>query len=220
VPSLTHLFGSGNLPRFRDVLMRVLIGVSALTALAMTVTVVLDPAFLHLWVGDAAFGGQSVSVMMAAALFASLIGGVGYDALVAQGKFGVVSRQYGVSSVLQVLLLCTLLRLGMWAAPFATLAVSAVWGAGFWWIVSRDLGIDGREIRGLLAELGRLLGVSTATAALFTALYPQAGSWPAFALEGIVCAIVAAAAYLATSARLRQLVFEEVGTTWRLFRTT
>lgn len=220
VPSITHLFGSGNLARFREVVMRVLVGVAALSALAMTVTVVLDPAFLHLWVGDAVFGGQGVSVMMAAALFASLIGGVGYDALIAQGKFGVVSRLYVVSSVLQVLLLWTLLRLGMWAAPFATLAVSGVWGAGFWWIVSRDLKLAGPEIRGLLSELGRLVGVSTATAALFTAFYPPVGCWLALTLEGIVCALAAAGAYLATSAKLRQLVFEEVGTTWRLFRAT
>jgi O-antigen/teichoic acid export membrane protein len=218
VPSITHLFGSGNLARFREVVMRVLIGVAALTALAMTVTVVLDPAFLHLWVGDAAFGGQSVSVMTAAALFASLIGGVAYDALVAQGKFGVVSRLYVVSSVLQVILLSTLLRLGMWVAPFATLAVSGVWGAGFWWIVSRDLKLVGAEIRGLLLELGRLVGASIATAGIFTAFYPPPGSWLAFALEGGVCALVASGGYLAASAKLRQLVFEEVGTTWRMLR--
>jgi len=62
--------------------------------------------------------------------------------------------------------------------------------------------------------------VSTCTATLFTAFYPPAGSWLAFILEGAVCALVASSAYLATSARLRQLVFEEAGTTWRLFRAT
>ena len=30
---------------------------AALTALAMTMTVILNPAFLSLWVGNAAFGG-------------------------------------------------------------------------------------------------------------------------------------------------------------------
>jgi O-antigen/teichoic acid export membrane protein len=220
VPSITHLFGSGNLPRFREVVLRVLIGVAALTALAMTVTVVLDPAFLHLWVGDTAFGGQSVSVMTAAALFASLIGGVGYDALVAQGKFALVTRFYVVSGALQMILLCTLLRLGIWAAPFVTLAISGVWGGGFWWIVSRDLNLDGREIRGLLLELGRLLGVSTAAALLFTAFYPPVGSWIAFAIEGIVCALTAGVGYLSVSAKLRHLVREEVGTSWRLWRAT
>lgn len=218
VPSITHLFGSGNIARFREVVLRMAMAVATLTGLAMTVTVVLNSSFLLLWVGPGTFGGQSVSITMAVALFASLIGGVGYDALIAQGKFSLVTRLFVVSSVLQVALLWSLLRFGMWAAPFTTFATACVWGLGFWLSVCTDFKLGGHAIRGLLFELGRLLAGSAAVSAVFLALYPDANSWPALVLEGIVCTVCAAGIYLATSAKLRQLVLEEIGSTWRLFR--
>ncbi len=220
VPSITHLFGSGNIARFREVVLRMVIAVASLTALTMTVTVALNRSFLMLWVGPGTFGGQSVSVTMAAALFTSLIGGVGYDALIAQGKFSLVTRLFVVSSLLQVALLWSLLPFGMWAAPFTTLVVSGVWGAGFWFTVCVDFRLDRAAVLGVLLELGRLLVASAVASAVFLAIYPEATSWAALAVEGVVCTACTACIYLATSAKLRQLALEEMGSTWRLFRAT
>jgi len=218
VPSITHLFGSGNFTRFRSVVLRLLVILAALTALAMTITIIMNPAFLRLWVGKDAFAGQAVSILMGAALFVSLIGGVAYDALLAQGKFRLVSRFYICSSLLQVLLLTSLLRSGLWVAPLVTMATVAVWGVGFWINVGRDIDISRKEARGLIGELVRIVVMSAAWIAAFDTFYPGANSWPALVAEGVVSALCVSASYLVISPRLRDIVRDEIGTTLRAFR--
>lgn len=218
VPSITHLYGSGNFARFRSVVLRLLVILAALTALAMAVTIILNPAFLRLWVGMDAFGGQGVSMLMGAALLVSLTGGVAYDALLAQGKFRLVSRFYVFTSILQVLLLMSLLRWGLWVAPLATMMTAAVWGLGFWFNVGSDINLSGNEVRGLLAELGRIVAVSAAGIAAFGTFYPSANSWAALVVEAAISAFCLTASYLAISPKLREIARDEIGTTLRSFR--
>lgn len=218
VPSITHLFGSGNTERFRAVILRLAVILAALTALTMTITVILNPAFLHLWVGRDAFAGQDVSILMAMALFVSLVGGVGYDALLAQGKFRLIARFHIVSSILQVLMLTSLLRLGLWVAPFVSMMTACVWGLGFWINVSSGIGLTGRDIRGLVGGMGRIVAVSAAGAAMFGLFYPGANSWTALVAEALVSGVSLTCAYLLVSSKLRAITQEEIRTTLRLFR--
>jgi len=220
VPSVTHLLGSGDLARFRVVLLRLFISVTALTALAMTMTVILNFAFLRLWVGAYAFGGQPVSVLMAAALFVSSVGYVAYDALLAQGKFRLVSRVFFFTSLLQVLLLMSLLHLGLWLAPTATMLTAGAWGYAFWRSVAADIGLTVSEARGLLGELMRLVAVSTAGVAGFLALYPNANTWTGLVIEALVSGASLTIGYLAFSHKLRGILLEEIDSTLRVFRTT
>jgi O-antigen/teichoic acid export membrane protein len=220
VPSVTHLLGSGNLARFRDVLLRLFISVTALTALAMTMTVVLNSAFLRLWVGAYAFGGQPVSILMAAALFVSSVGYIAYDALLAQGKFRLVSRVYFFTSLLQLLLLMSLLHWGLWLAPTATMLTTGVWGYVFWRSVGVDIGLTLSEARGLIGELMRLVAVSTAGVAGFLSFYPNANTWTGLVIEGLVSGACLSIGYLAFSHKLRGILLEEIGSTLRVFRTT
>jgi O-antigen/teichoic acid export membrane protein len=220
VPSVTHLLGSGNIERFRAVILRLVVFLAALTALAMTMTIILNPAFLLLWVGRDAFGGQYVSILMAAALFVSSIGGVAYDALLAQGKFRLVTRFFVCTSLLQVLMLMSLLHLGLWVAPFVTIFTGCVWGVAFWANVSSDIHLTGGELRGLLGELMRVIAVSTAGAAAFGILYPSANSWPALIVEAVICGACLTGAYLWISPNLRRITYEEIGTTLRVFRVS
>jgi O-antigen/teichoic acid export membrane protein len=218
VPSMTHLFGSGNLARFRVVIMRTLIMLAMLTAFVMTLTVVLDSGFVSLWVGESRFGGQAVSIPMAAALFISLLSGVGYDALVAEGKFRLVTRYFMISSGLQVLLLCALLWAGIWMAPLVTIVVCLVYGLSFWKHVANDIAMSVRERKSLLLEILRIVVVSGTCASLFMAFYPKAGSWSALVIEGALCGVTLLAGFLLGSWQLRGMVLEEVRATLRLFR--
>jgi O-antigen/teichoic acid export membrane protein len=220
VPSVTHLLGSGDVGRFRVVVLRLLIFLAALTALAMTVTVILNPAFLTLWVGKRAFAGQSVSILMAAAVFITSIVSVAYDALLAQGRFRLVTRFFVITSILQMVLLASLLRWGVWVAPLVTIVVISVWGTAFWLNVASNIHVTASETRTLVAELTRVLAVSVAGATAFMMFYPGADSWTSLAVEGSISALCLTTAYLAASPTLRRISYEEIGTTFRLFRAT
>jgi O-antigen/teichoic acid export membrane protein len=220
VPSVTHLFGSGNIARFRVVILRLLVFLAALTALAMTITVILNPAFLLLWVGKGTFAGQMVSVLMAAAIFISTIVSIAYDALLAQGKFRLVTRFFTFTSILQMVLLLSLLHWGLWVAPFVTIVTISVWGTAFWVNVAADISITASEVRILLGELARVIAVSVTGAAAFGMFYPNANSWTSLVVEAVVCGLCLTTAYLVISPSLRRITFDEIGTTFRLFRAT
>jgi O-antigen/teichoic acid export membrane protein len=219
VPSVTHLVGSGNLARFRVVLLRLLLSMTVVTALLLSMTVILNAGFLHLWV-DQQFPGQGISILMGAALFMSSLGYVAYDALVAQGKFKFVSRVFVLSSLLQVLLLALLLRLGLWFAPVATLITTVVWGSTFWKDLSDDIDLTMVEARRLLVELARIVGFSAVIVALFLLFYPTARSWGGLFAEGLIGLGVLICGHLLISATVRTVAREEIGMTIRALRST
>ena len=220
VPSVTHLFGSGNVARFRAVLLRLLLSISAITALVLSITVILNMEFLHLWLVNQHFLSQGVSIWMAVALFATSLAYVAYDALVSQGDFGFVSKVFMVSSLLQLLLLAALLRLGLWIAPIVTLTCALVWGSMFWMRVNVGVRLTSAEARGLLAGLSRLVGVSAVTAVGFLVFYPTANSWWSLIVEGLLAGVVLILGYLLTSTTLRMIVREEFGMTIKALRPT
>jgi O-antigen/teichoic acid export membrane protein len=220
VPSVTHLLGSGNFVRFRALLLRMLLSLGAVTALAMSVTVILNAGFLRLWIGNKDFAGQSVSILMAAALFISSLGFVAYDALVAQGKFKFVSRVFVLTSLLQIALLMLFLRNGLWIGPIVSLTVACVWGAVFWRNVSAEIGLTLAESRGLLKELTRVGAVSVVASAGFIWLFPTATTWVSLTIEGLACATVLIVGYTLSSTTIRNIVSEEIGLTLRALRQT
>jgi O-antigen/teichoic acid export membrane protein len=218
MPSVTHLFGSGDITRFRAVLLRLLLALSLVTAFALTTTVILNRGFLHLWLVNQNFVGQDVSILMAIALFFSSLGYVAYDALVSQGKFKYVSRVLLMSSLLQVLLLGCLLRFGMWLAPAATLITALIWGSLFWRTVREGIDLTAAEARGLLAEVARIVGFSVVTATAFNVFYPTAVSWRGLIAEGLLCMTVLIVGYLLFSATFLKIIREEIGMTLNAFR--
>jgi O-antigen/teichoic acid export membrane protein len=218
VPSVTHLFGSGNSARFRAVLLRLLLSLGAVTALGMSVTVILNGAFLRLWLGGQVVGSPIVSGLMGIALFASALGFVAYDALVAQGKFNFVSTVLVAATLLHVLLLAALLRWGLWLAPAATLITACAWGSLLWKNVGASIVMTAAETRGMLGELARLGGVSIAAVAGFLSLYPPADSWMGLFAEGVICAAVIAGGYWLFSSKIRDILREEIGMTARALR--
>ncbi len=219
VPSITHLYGSGDVARFRTVMLRVLVSIGAVTALALTMTVILNAGFIRLWVGQNAFAGQYVSIGTAVALFASAIGYVAYDALLAQGRFRFVSGMFLVTSLLQVLLLASQLHWGLWIAPMTILLITSVWGTGFWRLVFIEQNVSRSESRALFSEFARVAAVSTAVAIGFMMFYPIAKSWIALIVEGLISAACLTSGYLMSSRTMRSILCEEIAMTMRLFRT-
>lgn len=220
LPSVTHLFGSGNAPRFRAVVLRLLRTIAAVTAFALSLTVILDMGFLHLWLAHLRFLGQDLSALTAIALFVSSLGYVAYDALVSQGEFNFVSKIFLLSSLLQLLLLAALLRFGLWMAPVATLVCALLWGSLFWAKANSGIRMTSAEVRGLVVDMSALGGVSAATVAGFVILYPMVGSWWSLGAEGLFAGAVLVVGYLATSRTLRTIAREEIGMTIRALRPT
>jgi O-antigen/teichoic acid export membrane protein len=219
-PSVTHLFGSGNLARFRAVLLRLLLALGGITAFAMSLTIILNAGFLRLWVGEFAFAGQRISIVMGIALFVSSVGYVAYDALLAQGKFRLVSRAFMLTSVLNVLLLVLFLKRGLWWAPAITLVTAGAWGTYFWRNVSTGLGMSATETRGLVSEFARIVGFSALVISGFLLFYPMPVSWTALVVEGLLGVGLLAGGYLLMSPRIRQIMREEIGITIRAWRPT
>jgi O-antigen/teichoic acid export membrane protein len=219
-PSVTHLFGSGNLARFRAVLLRLLLALGGITAFAMSLTIILNAGFLRLWVGEFAFAGQRVSIVMGIALFVSSVGYVAYDALLAQGKFQWVSRAFMLTSALNVLLLVLLLKRGLWWAPTITLVTAGAWGGYFWRKVSTGIGMSATEIRGLVSEFARIVGFSALVISGFLLFYPMPVSWTALVVEGLIGVGLLAGGYLLMSPLIRQIMREEIGITIRAWRPT
>jgi O-antigen/teichoic acid export membrane protein len=217
LPSVTHLLGSGNFPRFRAVVQRILLLTAAATAFAMTVTVSLNESFLKLWVGRPLFGGQGLSVITGVALFVASMGYVAYDGLLAQGKFQLVSKTFALSCAVQVILLVSMLHLGLWAASAATLLSSVVWGSIFWRSLNSDIELTALELRGVLGQLALIALVSVVVAAAFTAFYPPPQGWLTLTVEALLCMVALAVGYLVCSRTLRNLVRDEIGLTLRLF---
>lgn len=220
VPSMTHLFGSGNLTRFRAILLRILLSIAAVTALLLSITVILNSGFLRLWLANQSISGQGISILMAVALFTSSLGYVAYDALIAQGKFNFVSKVFLLSSLLQLLLLAAFLEVGAWFAPAALLLAAFVWGSLFWKRLGKEIGVTPAEAHGLLVELTRIVAVSAVTAAAFLIFYPTASSWWGLIGEGLLALTCLACGYLAFSAAIRHVAREEIGMTVRALRPT
>jgi len=220
VPSVTHLFGSGNLARFRAVLLRLLLSVASISALALSLTAILNMGFLHLWLVNQHFLGQDVSILTAIALFTTSLAYVAYDALVSQGQFNFVSKVFIVSSLVQCLLLAVLLRFGLWIAPMVTLFCALIWGSMFWRRVNIGINLTSAEVRGLLLDLSSLIGVSTLTAAGFLAFYPAVNSWWSLIMEALLSIGVLIFGYLMCSTTLRTIAREEVALTIRALRPT
>jgi O-antigen/teichoic acid export membrane protein len=220
VPAVTHLFGSGNVVRFRAVLLRLLLSVGAVSALAFSITAILNAGFLRLWLVNQHFLGQDVSILMAIALFVSSIGFVAYDALVSQGKFNFVSKVFICSSLLQLLLLALFLRLGLWVAPAVSLICALVWGSWFWGCVNAGIHLTSAERRSLVLDLSCLAGVSAVTAAGFLVFYPAVNTWWSFIAEGVLSIIVLVLGYLLFSSTIRTIAREEIWMTLRALRPT
>lgn len=218
-PSLAHLLGENGHQRFRDLLIKLLYVTAAIAAIGMATTVALNEMFVHLWVGAAAFGGQSTSVWMGLALWAASIAYVAYESLLASGQFRLIARTFIVTSALHVVLLLCLVRWGMWGAPVALLLTTLSWGVVLWHRVARNFELSGSEGLTVALEIGKIAFTCATTAGLVVTIFPRAANWYNLTALGIACTAASALALFIFRPSLRRLLREEFTYLSRTVRT-
>jgi O-antigen/teichoic acid export membrane protein len=214
-PAMAHLWGSGNVARFRVLVRHIALGSALLAAIGMACVAAVNESFLRLWIPHAAFGGSATSVLMAVAIWTSLVGYIAYDALYALAKFRLIAGTYVLTAMLHVVLLVALLRFGLWVAPLVTLATAASWGFVFWRKVVEQTGFERDGIRTLATDLLTIPACAVLVAGGMVALYPRVDSWPGLLAVAICCALVLATMVLLVSSRIRGIVHGEISMTLR-----
>jgi len=217
-PSLAHLVGEERHASFRALILRLVPVMAVIAAVGMTLTVILNETFVRLWVGAGAFGGQLTSIVMGFAMWVASVAYVAYEALLARGEFGRIARTFVAASILHVLLLLVLVRLGIWGAPVAVLLTTLCWGAVLGRHVIRDAALSPAEILSIGGEVALIAVIAVAVGAGFTFGYPKSGSWPSLVTEAAVCALVLVATLLGLLPRLRRQIREEFSLTLRAMR--
>jgi O-antigen/teichoic acid export membrane protein len=133
LPGMAHLYGEGNLARFRDLLQRISPVVCALALAGLATAAALDRDFVTLWVGPGLFGGAPIAFAFAGAAFISAVGFVAYDVLIAAGRFEFIAYTFTLFATLQIPVMVLLLRwLGMVGAPVAAMLSSLGWCLVLW----------------------------------------------------------------------------------------
>jgi O-antigen/teichoic acid export membrane protein len=217
-PVLAHLAGAGQQARLDGVIRSLLPLVASIAAVGLAAVVVFNESFITLWVGEAAFGGQAVTILMALALWIGALASIGYEALLARGAFATIARSYALASVTHLAMLVPLVKLGAWGAPLASCVSAVVLGFGLWRHVLRDMGIGARERWQLILDPFAIGAVAALTAGVCFGLLPRAIGWPALFGEAALVGALLAALLLILRPSLRRLVRAELLTTLRAVR--
>lgn len=209
-PSLAHLLGENRQQRFRDLSLKLLLMIAAVSAVGMATTVALNESFVRLWVGPDAFGGQSTSIWMGIALWVGSIAYVAYDSLLAAGQFKLIARTFISASAVHVVLLLILVRFGLWGAPVALLITTTVWGAVLWRRLAREIHFSAGEALAASADIARVVVICAAAAAVVSVCFPKGTSWYNLIIEGMARAGIGVLALAFLHPNLRRGMREEI----------
>lgn len=217
-PVLAHLEGAGERARIDGVIRILLPVVAALAAGGAVCAVVLNEAFVGLWVGSQAYGGFAISALMGLAMWVSAVAYVAYEALLARGEFSFIARTFAAAAVLHMLALLCLLPFGAWAAPLALAISSAAWGTVFWRRVIFNMRMFQPGNPRLLFEPVAIAVTAFACGVVLLLVLPRANSWVALAVEAAVCIATVGGGLLLARPPLRRLLRDELLTTLRSMR--
>lgn len=131
-PSLANLFGTGNETRVKDVIVKVILIMSIISAIALGGVASLNHAFVDLWVGEIYFIGVLVNLMIGFAWLLNSIGGVAYDSLVAKADYKYISNVFFISAFVYLLIVLNGLAYGVWVLPAAMIICTLIWSIFFW----------------------------------------------------------------------------------------
>jgi O-antigen/teichoic acid export membrane protein len=213
--SMAHLWGSGNIERFRVLVTRIALVGALVTSVSMAVIVVTNAGFVALWLHSRGFAGQSTSILMAVAIWVSTAGYVAYDSLYAMGRFRIVARSFVCAAVVHVVALISLLRFGVWAAALSTLISTLIWGGAFWIQLRREIQLPLSELRLIRKDFQTTGGCAAVVAMLFLLLVPTPGTWLGLAALAAGSAATAVLVILLVSPRIRSIMQVEAVMTKR-----
>jgi O-antigen/teichoic acid export membrane protein len=215
LPAMAHLYGEGNLKRFREVLRRITPVLCAVTLIGLATAAEVDEDFVSLWVGGHLYGGSAIAFMFATASLFAAFGFIAYDALMAVGEFRYVAKTFAAFAVIHILLTILLLQFGMVGAPLAATITAAGWGLLFWRRVAANLKSDNGSIG--LAFSGIAVPVLIAIVVVGVArwMLPESHSWVHLTFQALLLAVAMIGGVAAFSPYIRNVVIEEVSATTR-----
>jgi O-antigen/teichoic acid export membrane protein len=213
--SMAHLWGSGNIERFRVMVLRIALAGALVSSVAMAVIIATNAAFVALWLHSRGFAGQSTSILMAVTIWLSAAGYAAYDSLYAMGRFRIVARTFICGAVVHLITLISLLRFGVWVAPLSTLISSLVWGGIFWMHLSREIKLPINDLRVIQKSLQITGGCAALVAVLFLLLVRMPETWLGLAATAIGSATLAMLIILLVSPRIRSIMQVEAVMTAR-----
>jgi O-antigen/teichoic acid export membrane protein len=213
--SMAHLWGSGNIERFRVMVVRITLAGAMVSSVAMAVIIATNAGFVALWLHSRGFAGQSTSILMAVVIWVSIAGYAAYDSLYSMGRFRIVARTFICGAAVHLIALVSLLRFGVWVAPLSTLISTLVWGGIFWWHLWREIQLPIINLRLIRKSLEITGGCAAVVAILFLLLVRQPETWLGLAATAIGSAASAALLILLVSPRIRSIMQVEAVMTAR-----
>ncbi|MFZ2448252.1 MAG: oligosaccharide flippase family protein [Syntrophobacteraceae bacterium] len=135
-PGFAHLYGEGNKVRAAQVYMQIATMICCLSAVAYSLYLAGNHAFIDLWVGNQQFAGQTVTLLIALGCFFATLLNFNFYFISATGDIKVPSLINAAESVFRLCLMAVLLNMvGIIGLPLAIIISSIV----FYICVSRRM---------------------------------------------------------------------------------
>jgi O-antigen/teichoic acid export membrane protein len=127
MPSMAHLFGEGNINRFKEVTL-VAIKIQTILAVSGIAGIIgFNKPFVALWIGPEMYAGTAINTMFGFYCALYIIGGVMFHALYASGEILYISKLVWMETAIRIPLTVILLYFGhLWGAPLSALIALAV----------------------------------------------------------------------------------------------
>ena len=208
MPAVANLYGTGNLERTRTILLRLFRMIIWLMGLASVGFLLLNGAFVNLWVGEKLFAGASVNISIVIGLVTLVLSNTLSNVCYALGNIKGNSLALLAESLIGIPLMVAGANyfgiLGVAVAP--TLAVLAVSS----WYYPRTFGrlmqLGWDEAQKLLRELGLVAAAGVAAGCSLSWIQPD--SWLGLIMASMVISIAYGACLLSISKAFRGEVID------------
>lgn len=158
-PSLANLFGSENQGRIKEIVVKLILIMTILSAIALGGVASLNNAFVKLWVGEEYFIGLLVNLLIGFAWFLNSISGVAYDSLIAKADYKYISKTFFISAILYLAIVLNGMDYGVWVLPLAMIISSLICTSSFWLRLHYSLNFDFIQLK--MMSYSVFSGVST-----------------------------------------------------------
>jgi O-antigen/teichoic acid export membrane protein len=183
-PSLAHLFGDGQVARFRQMLQTTLMVHTLQAAVGMGGVLAFNRAFVGLWIGPEMYAGDLVTSLFACFGVVAALSAAPYDALFAMGRFARLCLVAWVATLVRIPLVFALLQLGLWGVPAAALVAVVIRTVLLQRVITAEMEFPAAVLRSMAAHAVRIGLPPLLLGAAVLSLGRTADGWIALALGG------------------------------------
>jgi len=214
-PSLANLYGSADKERLRQVVTKLPLIILFVGAVGLGCFVLLNRAFVTLWVGEHAYAGDMMTCLLGISGYVFLLGAVAYDILGAFAEYRMISRVFLFTALVHVLTIFLVIEfINPWVVPLAMLVSTSVWGSIFWKYVTARLGAN-TSGTGLLSIDLLTMGITTfITVCALWQINPVINDWFTFSIYAIALIFVLSFVNLLVGKKVRNTVLGEIKITF------